>query len=248
MKKFFVGTILFFVLFFNTSSILAEKLTKWLPGKSDQIGPIRTKELALANKEPVLRKSQLLDVPLLNQMDQPQLKNGCEVTSLAMILNYNGVTVTKNELANMIKTVPLIDGNNKKGNPNIGFVGDMVNGPGLSVYNGPIFDLAKKFAGKKAVNLTNSPFVDLLKKVSKGYPVWVITTNDFEPGAKFQKWDTLQGTIYITYSGHSAVITGYDENYIYVNDPYGFKNRKVEIESFINSWEEMGKQAIVIEK
>ena len=38
-----------------------------------------------------------LNVPLLNQMDDPRLYNGCEVTSLAMILNYSGIDVSKNE-------------------------------------------------------------------------------------------------------------------------------------------------------
>ena len=84
-----------------------------------------------------------------------------------MILNYNGYHVTKNELANNIKTVPLTYSNGLKGNPNEGFVGNMENGPGLAVYNGPIYDLAKKYAGSKVVNLTNDPFTDLLKRVSK---------------------------------------------------------------------------------
>lgn len=247
MKKVIVGLIIFSLIFFNTNSTFVERFIQLLPIKKEEKAFLSSKKMALEEKAPVLPVSKMLDVPLINQMDPPQLKNGCEVTSLAMILNYCGVKVSKNELASKINTVPLNDINNKKGNPNIGFVGDMVNGPGLSVYNGPIFDLAKKYAGKKAVNLTNSPFVDLLKKVAKGSPVWVITTNNFAPGAKFKKWVTLQGTIYITYSEHSAVITGYDKEYIYVNDPYGFKNRKVDRESFINAWEEMGKQAILIE-
>lgn len=231
----------------SSKDIFADKFSQWLPSKKEEKSAIKMKELALTIKEPILPETKMLDVPLLNQMDQPYLKNGCEVTSLAMILEYSGLKVTKNQLANKIKTVPLIDHNNRKGNPNIGFVGNMENGPGLSVYNGPIFDLAKKYVGKKAVNLTNSPFEDLLKKVAKGQPVWIISTINFEPGAKFEKWDTQQGTIYITNSGHSAVITGFDQKYIYVNDPYGFKNRKLDREKFIDAWEEMGKQAIVIE-
>ncbi|MFZ7944642.1 MULTISPECIES: C39 family peptidase [Bacillaceae] len=198
--------------------------------------------------EPAFPDHMLLDVPLLNQMDRPKLYNGCEVTSLAMILNYHGVNVTKNELAEKIKTVPFNYGNGKKGNPNDGFVGDMANGPGLGVYNGPVFELAQKYVGDKAINLTNSSFTDILKKVGQGLPVWIITTSNFTPVSVFQTWDTPQGKIDITFSEHSVAITGYDESYIYVNDPYGEKNKKVNRENFIKAWEQMGKQAIVIEK
>jgi uncharacterized protein YvpB len=188
-----------------------------------------------------------LDVPLINQLTAPQLYNGCEVTSLAMVLNYNGYPVTKNELAEKIKTVPLNYNNGLKGNPNEGFVGNMEVGPGYGVYNGPIYDLAKEYAGNKVVNLTNSPFTDLLKEVSNGQPVWVITTINFEPVSDFEEWPTPQGTISVTFSEHSVVITGYDENFIYVNDPYGDKNKKLDRDSFEKAWEQMGSQAIVIE-
>jgi uncharacterized protein YvpB len=211
------------------------------------VEPIQELELALLKEEPILLDSKLLDVPLLNQLDKPQLYNGCEVTSLAMILNFHGIEVTKNELAEKIKTVPLTYSNGLKGNPNSGFVGNMANGPGLGVYNGPVFELAQSYVGDRAVNLTNSPFSDLLMKVSQGLPVWIITTSSFAPVSVFETWNTPLGEIEITFSEHSVAITGYDENYIYVNDPYGDKNKKVDRTNFIKAWEQMGKQAIVIE-
>jgi uncharacterized protein YvpB len=247
MRK-LVSLIVFTLTLLNTHQIEAQKIIDLIKNNQNTSPVLYKKKLALSQMQPILQDSKIIDVPLINQMDMPQLKNGCEVTSLAMVLNFNGIKVTKNQLANEIHRVPIIDQNKKMGNPNMGFVGDMENGPGYSVYNGPVFDLAKKYAGKRAFNLTNSSFIDLLKKVSQGYPVWVITTNNFKPGAVFKKWETVQGPVYITLNEHSAVITGYDKNYIYVNDPYGYKNRKVDRTSFINSWEEMGKQAIVIEK
>jgi len=66
-------------------------------------------------------------------MAAPRLKNGCEMTSLAMVLNYHGVKVTKNTLANQVNKVPWMYSNGLRGNPNLGFVGDMANGPGLAV-------------------------------------------------------------------------------------------------------------------
>ncbi|WP_223589587.1 C39 family peptidase [Neobacillus bataviensis] len=247
MKKMLIIGIILLITFFSAKSILAVKSSEALPEFKAVNTPLITREVALQKESPILPDSKLLDIPLLNQMDKPLLYNGCEVTSLAMILNYNGVKVTKNELAKNIKTVPLTYSNGKKGNPNAGFVGDMAHGPGLGVYNGPVYELAQKYAGDKAVNLTGSPFTDLLKKVSQGHPVWIITTTSFAPVSVFQTWDTPQGKIDITFSEHSVVITGYDENYIYINDPYGTKNKKLDRDNFIKAWEQMGKQAIIIE-
>jgi uncharacterized protein YvpB len=187
-----------------------------------------------------------LDVPLLNQMDSPRLYNGCEVTSLAMILNFWGIGVTKNELANEINRVPLQYNDGTNGNPNSGFVGNMEDGPGLGVYHDPIFELAKTYVGDRATDLTNQAFDSLLENIAKGSPVWVITTTTFSPVSAFETWTTPQGFVDITFKMHSVVITGYDHEYIYINDPYGTKNKQVDRENFTKAWEQMGSQALVI--
>jgi uncharacterized protein YvpB len=238
-----LGILLFLKITFHYSGNQADRSLN-----SIKPSPLIQREIVLAEKQPIpaIFDSHLLNVQQINQMTPPRLYNGCEVTSLAMILHYSGYSVTKNELAAKIKTVPFTYKNGLRGNPNAGFVGDIVNGPGYGVYNGPIYELAKEYAGEKAVNLTNHPFLELLKKVSANQPVWVITTASFAPVSDFIKWPTPQGTMDITFSEHSVVITGYDRNYIYLNDPYGFKNRKVNRTSFEKSWEQMGRQAIVI--
>jgi uncharacterized protein YvpB len=220
--------------------------TEFFPADRQMVATIQHRKIEMGEKE-FIPDSKLLDVPLLNQMDEPRLVNGCEVTSLAMMLNFYQIKVSKNELAERISKVPLNYPNHLKGNPNFGFVGDMAEGPGLSVYNGPIYDLAKEYVGSENVlNLTNLPFEEVLKKVGSGHPVWVITTVDLEPGVEFREWNTPQGKVKVTLSGHSVVITGYDQQYIYVNDPYGYKNRKIEKQTFIDAWKEMGRQAISI--
>ena len=72
--------------------------------------------------KPPIKPEQQLNVPIENQM--PDLPNGCEVTSLAMLLNYYGINVTKEDLAQKIAHVSSYDGN-YRGNPNKGFVGYM---------------------------------------------------------------------------------------------------------------------------
>lgn len=189
-----------------------------------------------------------MDVILFNQMDAPKLYNGCEVTSLAMLLHYSGYEhITKNALANEIKRVPLNYENGLKGDPHDGFVGDMENGPGLGVYHEPIYQLAKKYVGNQAVDLTGKPVKKAIyQSLEKGYPVWVITTSTFAKTDNIETWNTPNGKIDISFNMHSVVITGYDKDHVYLNNPYGEKNQKVDREQFEDSWKQMGSQAIII--
>ncbi|MBT2654823.1 C39 family peptidase [Bacillus sp. ISL-18] len=247
MKKFLILIGILLLSAVGVRTIYAVVSERQAAAKVWEAVPLKVREVELQAKEaPKLPDSIILDVPLIKQMDAPLLYNGCEVTSLAMILNYASIKVTKNELAEQIKTVPFTYSNGKKGNPNIGFVGDMAHGPGLGVYNGPVFELTKKYAGDRAVNLTGKPFSDILKEVGQGHPVWIITTSSFAPISVFQTWDTPQGKVKITFREHSVAVTGYDENSIYINNPYGGKNMKLNRENFIKAWEQMGKQAIFI--
>jgi uncharacterized protein YvpB len=238
---------------FTQQSTLAkfvyESIAKVTPGKSHEITSAYKVELAteeLTKTQPIILPNEiLLNVPLLNQLDAPQLYNGCEVTSLAMLLHYRGIMVSKNELATKITRVPLLYQDGTNGNPNIGFVGNMEDGPGLGVYHRPIFQLAKSYASK-VEDLTKQPFSTVMEQLAQGSPVWVITTTTFAPTTEIENWKTPQGTVDITYKMHSVVITGYDKDNIYINDPYGSKNKKVNKENFIKAWEQMGSQAIVL--
>ena len=51
----------------------------------------------------------LLDVPLESQFDSPSLENGCEVTSLSMLLSFYGYETTKNQLAEQLDYVPVFN-------------------------------------------------------------------------------------------------------------------------------------------
>ena len=54
----------------------------------------------------------------------------------------------------------------------------------------------------------------------------------------------------MTYSEHSVCITGFDRDkrVIYVNDPYGYKNREVDWNDFAAAYKQMGKQAVYVTK
>lgn len=220
---------------FEEKELLGFEKAKRRSGKDSE-----TKEQSVIKK--------VLNVPLINQMASPQIYNGCEVTSLAMLLNYHGYDVTKSELAQKIPRVPLTYENGLKGNPNKGFVGNMEDGPGLTVYHGPIHDLATNYVGSNAVDLTGEPAETLFQYIANGMPVWVITTTNSVPVNNFQSWKTPSGKIEVTFSVHSVVVTGFDESHVYINNPYGHKNQKLSKDSFVEAWKQMGSQAVTITK
>lgn len=191
-----------------------------------------------------LKPSQNLDVPIDNQF--PDYPNGCEVTSLSMLLNYYDVKVTKDTLAHHIKYVSSFEGGKYRGNPNKGFVGYMtIANAGWCVYNKPLYDVAHKYTNRIS-NYTGHSFIQVMKLVSKGHPVLIITTLDFRPVKDMQTWDTHQGKVKVTPSSHACVITGYNKKkqIVYVNNPYGKKNQAVNWKDLEASFNQQGKQAL----
>lgn len=194
-----------------------------------------------------MKQEQRLDVPLENQM--PDLPNGCEVTSLSMLMNYYGIKVNKNELAENIQHVDFFtDGGKYRGNPNQGFVGHMsIANAGWCVYNGPLYNVARKYT-THIENITGSDFLSLLKLVSNGHPVLIITTTTFNRVNDMQTWDTNTGKVNVTPSSHACVITGYSKpkKVVYVNNPYGYKNQPVNWKNLQASYNQQGRQALYI--
>lgn len=198
-----------------------------------------------------IKDKVLLDAPIIKQY--PELPRGCEVTSLAMLLQYSGIEADKMELASKIKKnkTPLIKKNGRIywGNPNDGFIGDMYSysNPGFGVYHKPIKKLAENYLPGQIVDLTGKDFDYLKVYLSQDVPIWIIINTTYKklPESAFELWQTPDGELKLTYKEHSVLITGYDNNYIFFNDPIsGMKNRKVLKKDFIEAWQQMGGQAI----
>ncbi|MFT8320905.1 MAG: C39 family peptidase [Bacillus sp. (in: firmicutes)] len=191
----------------------------------------------------------LLDVPLIKQ--NPELKYGCEVTSLAMVLNYAGMHVTKMDLYKQIKkdTDPLIkNGRNilKWGDPAVGFVGDMTGKKaGYAVFDKPMEDLVNHYLPNQALNLTNQHFSVLENHVEKGMPIVVWTTGDYRLPDRWESWEHNGKTIKTPLDLHAVVLVGFSKEYVFLNDPLsGRKNVKVNKKRFIQSWIALKSRAI----
>ncbi|GKU82315.1 C39 family peptidase [Niallia sp. NCCP-28] len=194
-------------------------------------------------------ESILLNVPLVKQ--NPELRYGCEVTSLTMVLNYAGVQTSKMELYKKIKkdSDPLIkkQGNIVKwGDPAVGFVGDMTGrNAGYAVFDKPMEDLVNVYLPNRAVNLTGKPFTHLENHVKKGFPVVVWTTGDYRLPDRWESWEHKEKTIKTPLDLHAVVLVGYNKNFVFLNDPLsGRKNVRVNKHQFIQSWHALKSRAI----
>ncbi|MEW9667741.1 C39 family peptidase [Ammoniphilus sp. 3BR4] len=192
----------------------------------------------------------LLDAPLIKQ--NPELPRGCEVTSLAMMLHHAGKATSKMLLAEQVikDRTPIKKKHGKIvswGDPYLGFVGDMYNwnNPGFGVYHEPLLVLANHHLEGKALDLTGSDFNDVLEFLEKGHPVVAIINSRFRPVYDWIQWKGPQGKVRVTFREHAVLLVGYDQRFVYVNDPLsGQKNRKLGRYSFEKGWEQMGRQAI----
>lgn len=229
------------------SDVIAEKGVSDINESSEEVSEIESTEL----EEVEVANSVQMDVPLIDQMEYPRLYNGCEVTSLAMLFQYIELDVSKNEIADRLVSVPFQNEDGTYGDPREGFVGDVTGnyGAGYSVYSDPMIQVAEEYLpeGYKVVDLTGEDFDAVIQELANGYPVWCITTVSMAATNDIEIWDTNNGPVEISWNIHSVLITGYDEEQIFVNDPYGEK-KATDRKDFIEAWEQMGSQAFTIEK
>jgi uncharacterized protein YvpB len=126
-----------------------------------------------------VQNGKIVDVPHIQQM--PELPRGCEVTSLAMLLQYAGVSVDKMTLANEITTIPFRDSNGLRGNPNVGFVGDIYSfdNPGFGVYHAPIAALAETYLPGRIIDLTGGSIDSVYNMIDNGSLFGSLQIQDF---------------------------------------------------------------------
>jgi g-D-glutamyl-meso-diaminopimelate peptidase len=192
-------------------------------------------------------------VPSISQF--PQLRNGCEVTSLAMLLNFSGIRVSKMTLAaNVNKDTTPLAGTmwdiERWGDPNVGFVGSIYTSPGYGVYHKPLLALAQRYVGKRAVDLTGDSFANLESYIRRGDPVEVINSYNLQPLTS--GWQTYEDEfgkkITINMNEHAVLIVGYNTKYVWINNPLKSDGAYEVIPKaqFIAAWRQFGKQAITV--
>ncbi|GAA0772616.1 hypothetical protein GCM10008908_19290 [Clostridium subterminale] len=216
----------------------------------------RLKEEELQKKKEELEKALNaskeinLDVDIINQL--PEYKNGCEATSLTMMLNYAGVNVDKDSVIAKVKrdSTPIkydSKGNIIEwGNPKNGFVGDITGKtPGYSIDPVALAPVINEYLPDKALDLSGCEYGELEKVLSSGRPIVVWITSTFKEPKISHTWTSNGAVINSYYSQHAVLLTGMDESSLYYNDPLtGVKNEKVDKAVFQSVWTKMERKAL----
>ncbi|MCL6595111.1 MAG: C39 family peptidase [Firmicutes bacterium] len=194
----------------------------------------------------------LLRVEPQNQF--PQLPNGCEVTSLSMLLGAVGHPVSKMRLARLMPVDPtprrLGAGGQilAWGDPNVGFVGSVyVHADGFGMYHGPVVRLIDRLLPGRGLDLTGRPFDSLLARVAAGQPVEVWTTVPLSPDVPWVTWQSPEGPVHTTLEEHAVLLVGYTPSKVLIANPFnGEAAQSVPRARFIASWQVMGRQAVTV--
>lgn len=189
-----------------------------------------------------------LDVEPILQL--PELPTGCEITSLATVLNYYGYDISKTQLADEY----LECGEVGDTDPNEKFIGSPYDIHSCGCFSNVIADAAKSFSEKngcnfKVYNLYGLSLDDLYKYVEDGKPVVIWSTIDLKETYRNITWDVDGKEIAWRANEHCMVLIGYDKdnNTCIVSDPLqGIKEYPRDL--FNQRYEEFGKQAVVVEK
>ena len=79
----------------GTATLLLSGTSYYLHIHSPEHTMNTTQKVQHKNEKDKRKAEVLLDVPLESQFDSPSLENGCEVTSLSMLLSFYGYETTK---------------------------------------------------------------------------------------------------------------------------------------------------------
>ncbi len=195
-----------------------------------------------------------LDVPVIGQ--NPELPNGCEITSLTMLLRYLGFDVDKMTMAQ--EYLPRSE-KFYGADPEVEFMGDPAQSSGESCgfycFQGPIVQAAKNYLAAQgqadAWDVTDITGVDaagLAEQLAAGNPVLVWATIDFKDVRQSTKWTwtTVSGEDYTPLVDvHCLVLTGYEDNQFYLSDPLE-TYESVRQQKFMEIFTAMGSRAVVI--
>ena len=210
--------------------------------ESGEIAELGTENVQMQT-EAIENYYKMEDFEWLSQ--NPELPTGCEITSLTSVLNYYGINVKKETMA---------DDYLKKGDGSYYkmFLGNPRDAGSFGCMAQPIVDAANLYFKKnnvsmKASNVSGVTFDKILEYVSQGVPMIVWNTMGMAPAYESQTL-TLDGREYTWIAPeHCVAVVGYDldNNEVYVADPMaGMVTRN--LKTFEERYDSLKRQAVYV--
>lgn len=224
------------------------QLAVMVPEDSDMenVWPVLVMVESTAETAASLPQETILEVENISQ--NPELPNGCEITSAAIVLRYLGFDIDKVTLAEnyLPMHIPYWEAD-----PEVEFMGNPADAlsfyclPGaiVTAVNDYLADVGSDYV---AIDISGASVEELYQWVAKGSPVLIWTTLAFSDPVFNYTFQLPDGN-WPYGNSHCLVLTGYDEENCYLADPLQLVE-EFDRNLFAYRYEERGQYAVVITK
>lgn len=231
-------------------------------GKATVTCTLNNGKKAICNVYIMPQSKKISNVPLIGQSKLP---TGCETCSATMLLNFYGYKISETTFADKYlvkKPFGYSNGSYTGPDPNSAFVGTPYSSNSYGAYAPIMAKCMNKYLSDKsykAVEISGKSLEYLSGKyVAQGQPIMVWATINMSPSFKTTTWRVNYtdenakyklGSYYTWTAGeHCLLLTGYDKDYYYFNDPWTNARTRYS-KSVVNSrYAELGKQAVIMVK
>ncbi len=212
--------------------------------------------LSLVGKIPLGEKYANLKQSVQNEaeliLQKPELPEGCEVTSLAILLNSIGCRVSHTYLADNFLPQGEVGktsfyeanvGNPRNGGAAFGCYAPVI----VKTANDYLYEFDSDY---RAYDLTGYDVKELYYQLSQGHSAVTWITMDFADTYVKRPWVVNGEKLYWKYPLHCVVVTGYDmeAGTVSICDPLKEKPVTVKMELFEERWRQMEAQAVILRR
>ena len=231
-------------------------------GKTTVTCTLNNGKKAICDVYVVPKAKKISNVPLIGQSKLP---TGCETCSATMLLKHYEYNISVTTFADKYlvkKPFGYSNGSYTGPDPNCAFVGTPYSSNSYGAYAPIMVKCMNKYLSDKsykAVEISGKSLEYLSGKyVAQGQPIMIWATINMSPSFKTTTWRVNYtdenakyklGSYYTWTAGeHCLLLTGYDKDYYYFNDPWTNARTRYS-KSVVNSrYAELGKQAVIMVK